>query len=1244
MGLCSARAATDCSAGLGADGALTGVVGAGCGRPRRGAGLAAALLAGALFLLTAPPAMTQTGSGTGRVVVSQPHLTVDEGGSATYTVGLSRQPDGLVTVHASSGDGRAAAVSPRLLSFGPTTWFATQTVTVRGVADTDLDNESVRITHTVAGYGGAAAPGVAVTVTDTGTGTDRVVVSTTAMTIGEDTRPATYTVRLDTRPRGTVKVAVSSSDRGVVVAIPSTLSFDAANWKVTQTVAVFGVADRDYDHESARISHKVSGYGSVTAAAAIAVSVLDPDGPVDVKLAPRRLVVDEGATATYTVTIDEEQFAPAANPLYVRASSGDLNVAAVAPDDLEFRYAAEQWKKTQTVTVRAAADTDLDDETVTITHSLFRFTAHRPDPYPGDSVTVVVTDTGTGTDRVAVSEKRLAIDEGDSATYTVRLDNRPDGSVTLWAAGGYENAVTVTPYRLAFDATTWKTAQTVTVRARADADLRDEAVQVTYSVYGYGDVTRAGPIAVAVTDTGSGTDRAVVSQSRLAVDEGGSVTYTLRLDSRPDGQVTITAGSADAGAATVFPRTLRFDTTNWKTPQQVTVRGVADRDIDDESVQVTHAVAGYGSVTGAAPVAVAVTDTGTGSAGVAVSASGLTVREGHRATYTVRLNTRPRGRVTVTATSNDAGAATVTPSSLTFAATNWRTLQTVTVRGVADRDTDRESVQVTHAVSGYGAVTVADPVAVTVTDPGASVEVMFAPRTVTVDEGGTATYIATVNPSTPVIQDTTGALTVRPASRDTGAVVVDMDPQDLTFRPGGAHWKASQTITVRGVADTDLDDETVTITHGLTLSPTGGGRNPYSGVPVTVVVTDTGTGTDAVVVSPQRLAVDEDGTATYTVRLDTRPGGTVTVTPTSGDPAAVTATPRSLIFDATNWKTPQPVTVQGVADTDLDDETGVRITHSVSGYGGVTAADPVAVTVTDTGTGTAGVTITPRNQTVDEGTGVTFPFYTVRLDTRPDRDVTIRLEESSLSGRFGATACRNCTQLYVQGLRSNRVTFTAANWKTPQDVAVRVAQDTDIYDRTVYVTHRPDAHYYRGQIRATVHVTDTGTGTAGVTITPASLSVDEGADATYTVRLDTRPGGTVTVQPASGDGGAVTAAPGSLTFRAANWRNAQTVTVRGVRDRDIADETAVQVTHTVSGYPGVTAADPVAVTVTDTGTGSNDMKFDPLSQIVDEGVDATYTIRLTNRPAGDVNVRLTCGGCRSENDPPTWVGGCARPS
>ena len=70
-----------------------------------------------------------------------------------------------------------------------------------------------------------------------------------------------------------------------------------------------------------------------------------------------------------------------------------------------------------------------------------------------------------------------------------------------------------------------------------------------------------------------------------------------------------------------------------------------------------------------------------------VSASTLTVDEAGSGTFTVKLATQPSASVTVGVTSDDTGAATASPASLTFTTADWNTTKTVTVSGVNDSDT-----------------------------------------------------------------------------------------------------------------------------------------------------------------------------------------------------------------------------------------------------------------------------------------------------------------------------------------------------------------------------------------------------------------------------------------------------------------------------------------------------------------------------------------------------------------------------
>ena len=143
-------------------------------------------------------------------------------------------------------------------------------------------------------------------------------------------------------------------------------------------------------------------------------------------------------------------------------------------------------------------------------------------------------------------------------------------------------------------------------------------------------------------------------------------------------------------------------------------------------------------------------------------------------TYTVTLDTLPSGPVTITPTGGDSGAVSVEPASLTFTPSNWDTAQTVSVTGVQDDDANNETVTVSHSVSGYGSVTSAHSVTVTVTDNDTA-RVSVGPTTLTVSEASSGGYT--------LVLDTlpAGNVTISPTSGDSGAVGVE--PASLTFTP-----------------------------------------------------------------------------------------------------------------------------------------------------------------------------------------------------------------------------------------------------------------------------------------------------------------------------------------------------------------------------------------------------------------------------------------------------------------------------
>lgn len=173
---------------------------------------------------------------------------------------------------------------------------------------------------------------------------------------------------------------------------------------------------------------------------------------------------------------------------------------------------------------------------------------------------------------------------------------------------------------------------------------------------------------------------------------GGTVTFTVSLIVAPTADVIVPVSSSDTTEGTVSTTSpLTFTTTNWSTPQTVTVTGVNDSVDDNDvaySVILGAATSSDSRYNGMNPADVSLTNQDDDTAGVTVSAPfGTATMEGDvtvTVTFTIRLNSQPTADVTIPFSSSDSTEGTVAPTSLLFTSLNWNESQTVTVTGVDD--------------------------------------------------------------------------------------------------------------------------------------------------------------------------------------------------------------------------------------------------------------------------------------------------------------------------------------------------------------------------------------------------------------------------------------------------------------------------------------------------------------------------------------------------------------------------------
>ena len=1216
------------------------------------------------------------------VTLSAPTVAVDEdpaadGGTTaheeTYTVVLAAglKAGETVRVEVSSGDPAAVRVgaaggtlgSTAAVTFTSSNWNTAQAVTVQAQTDGDLNNEEVTLSHAIttasvsSGYPTMLSiatvtvtvedNNAAAVVVDTDPGTDGVQTATLRVTEEDPTdgsRP--YTVALGAEPTAPVTLTLATTPTGAVTVGPARLTYDASNWQTAQTVTATAVADGNTDSETVTVTHTPEGaveYVRGAGVRAVTVAVTDDDAARLVvsrgtgTLAFGTLALVEGGNArAYGVQLG---LAPAGD-VVVRVSSDDVGAVRVnqaggtAGTQQDLTFTTATWNTAQTIMLSAVVDDNPDNERVTITHAVQA--GDSSDEYDGAAAvtfTVTVSDGhnqntyrsgAIGNNIQGVSGSVLGTVGSKSITV------RAASSSFIWSSMRiYACAKTATPTNDAFSYVTG------CARLGNSGDIQSN---VTTSVPVTQAMIHNGGFVVVATYFGNYVTHAqwvpivappwiVLSRATaLPVDEGSAASYTVQLRVEPTGDVTLQVTSDNTavvevskdGGSAAESVDLGFSTSTWNTAQVVTVSAGADADGANATATLTHSIAAddsadeYDEVPDV-PLTVAVTDVD--PRGVTLSGSPLTVPENMTGTYTVVLDTQPvGGTVTVTATSADVAAATVENPALEFTASTWATAQTVTVAGTDDQDPNDENVDVTHTAVG-GDYTATDPapvtLAVTVTDddtPGLRVSAAADGLTVAENASGTYTVALATQPTGGTV--TVGIAQVAPNAdisanpSGTSALVFDMST-----------WATAQPVTVTAQADADAGDDTTTLRHTVTGSGDADYPTSLTAVEVAVTVDDAQTAT-VTVSATQALTLTEDdpaaNSATYTVVVDPVPTADVVVTLTTDPAGKVTVVPGALTFTTTDWQTAQTVEATAVGDADAEDAE-VRLTHTLTGaeeYAAVPVAD-VAVTVEDD---------EDQEVWVDPDTMQRTRALTVAEDGETEYPVTLGSEPTdTVIVRIGVADGGSPDVHALPGL----LQFSASTWDTAQTVTVRADGDADARADTATLTHTAAGGDYTGVAAATGTVTVTVTDDdAAVESSRQAVTVLEGEENTYTVRLAAAPAGPVTVTATSGDAAVAPVAPAALTFGPTTWATAQAVTVTG---GTVTATASVTVTHTAAGYgPGARAA-TVEVTVEDTDAAR--VTVDPRRlRVVEGGAGETYRVALTTDPLGPVTVAVSVTG------------------
>ena len=720
----------------------------------------------------------------------------------------------------------------------------------------------------------------------------------------------------------------------------------------------------------------------------------------------------------------------------------------------------------------------------------------------------------------------------------------------------------------------------------------------------------------------------IKSSGTIQVSErtGAANTDTYRvgpLATEPTSSVTITVTSSDTGAATVSPAALTFSTSNWNTAQRVTVTGVDDAvaQSSGRSVTISHsATSGDATYNGITIAGVTALVDDCLSCGVTIwefqGTTQVSERTGPENTdaYAMALDSKPRANVTIAVTSGDTGAATVSPATLTFTPTTWKTAQVVTVTGVDDavaQNSDRR-VTISHsATSGdavYNGITIADVTALVADGCFVSdakwntVSFYYAHNAERAPSYGAIWYrvlIAYGQERTDKTLPVWDGPTSKPTTPYTAAEAVK----------GEAIWGGW----------TPVRETLECLEKVYTPVPQLSAQQEQASAPEISLTAG--------------AAVTEGANAVFTVHADPAPQSDLTVQFSLSQEGEWLATPDAVTptLTLTAGATSADLTV--ATENDSVDESDGSISVSIdSGTDYTVAAPPndmASVTVEDNDSAGVSIIESDDSTSVTEAPGAGHTdSYVVKLAALPTGSVTVAVA----SGAPGAATVSPAT-----------LTFTPSDWNTVQAVTVSGVDDNvdQSGNRRVRISHSAASSdvQYRGIRIPDVTATVVDDDTAGVSISQSNgaTSVSEAAGAGrtdgYTMVLNSEPSSSVTVEVVSGDSGAATVSPATLTFTPSDWNTVQSVTVSGVDDHvDQRGSRSVTIAHsarsTDTAYDGISIL-PVSATVTDDDTAGVSViesdGFTAVSEAAGAGQTDTYTVVLTSEPTDVVRVSINSG-------------------
>lgn len=519
-----------------------------------------------------------------------------------------------------------------------------------------------------------------------------------------------------------------------------------------------------------------------------------------------------------------------------------------------------------------------------------------------------------------------------------------------------------------------------------------------------------------------------------------SETFTVKLD-RPTLNLTaVDLKVLDTTEAKVTPSRLEFNTSNWDTPQTVTVTGVDDTIYDKTiNTQLSISVV-YGNDTKYLNIAnednelqeVIVTG---------IVNSTINTNEGVNTTQTVNLTLKYEPtEIVVFNVVSDSPHVTVDPNDhvITFTPENWNVEQQLSLTISKADDNVAGGDVIAQVLMTSADNLIAKNITIFIVDDDVLAPNLYFANNFFYEDGSITVDVS---------------LNAEPVS-DVSLSIVPIDVARLTTTPSllefsTANWNVSQQFTINGV-NNGIFNPPEQLDVSLAFTSGGDGNISYDRQEqLTFTVYDA---SKALFVESPSLTINEGAGYSYDISLSTRPENTATVSfeIVNGKIQAMSA----ISFDSTNWNISKTVSIVANTSPYAADQTDSLTITSTEGFGSVT----IPITITNVNE-TANFTLSTTDLGINEGSTGTF---TIALDSKPVSDVSLSLTLNDTTNfsldkttvTFAADTVAGTTETIT--VTANENTTTDGNITSTIDIAIGAgssAEYSGVASQSINITH-----------------------------------------------------------------------------------------------------------------------------------------------------------------------------------------------